>query len=348
MAKYYYQRCSTQLRILDDGTVTTKNEGNLKGNFSWNNTWDKALPTWGLIDGGDKDYNFAANKITDEDAGIYTKTYEVRIAKSYIAKTAGCEVADVRVMPFWIWFYTNLCFCAPMTDDMAVEIFENKIGAYLPSDVHTYWFLVCDEAPEGYEEAEGLHDHQFDDGVITTEPTHLAPGIKTYTCTDCGATYTETLDKLTEHEYGSWGKHNATQHIRFCECGSIDYADHTWNDGIITIPATQTTTGVKTYTCLDCGETSLKVIDKLGASDGTTEDETDTDVDAEVTTTSSTTGATETGVATTNAATAAEATMIVPVADYGCSGSILGGGAAMISIASMLGVAVATKRKKED
>ena len=193
-------------------------------------------------------------------------------------------------------------------------------------------------------------NHSWNNGAVTLEPTHFTTGTKTYTCTDCGATKTETLPKLTEHEYGSWGKHNATQHIRFCQCGGIDYADHTWSDGIITIPATQTTTGVKTYTCLDCGETSLKVIDKLGASDGTTEDETDTDtdVDAEVTTTSSTTSAAETSVATTNAATAAEATMIVPVADYGCEGTILGGGAAMISIVSMLGVAVTRKRKKED
>ena len=156
MAKYYYQRCSTQLRILDDGSVTTKNESNPKGYFSWNNTWDKALPTDGLITAGDKEYNYQAAKITDEDAGIYTKTYEVRVAKSYIAKTAGCEVSDVRVMPFWIWFHANLCFCAPLSDEMAVEIFENKLDAYISSDPQTYWFLVCDEAPEGYEEAIGL------------------------------------------------------------------------------------------------------------------------------------------------------------------------------------------------
>ena len=38
-------------------------------------------------------------------------------------------------------------------------------------------------------------EHIWNDGVITREPTNEAAGIKTYTCTLCGATYTEELPK---------------------------------------------------------------------------------------------------------------------------------------------------------
>ena len=39
-------------------------------------------------------------------------------------------------------------------------------------------------------------DHGWDDGVVTTEPTVEAEGVKTFTCADCGATKTEAVAKL--------------------------------------------------------------------------------------------------------------------------------------------------------
>ncbi len=38
--------------------------------------------------------------------------------------------------------------------------------------------------------------HTWDAGVVTTQPTYTETGVKTYTCTNCGATKTETIDKL--------------------------------------------------------------------------------------------------------------------------------------------------------
>lgn len=38
---------------------------------------------------------------------------------------------------------------------------------------------------------------------------------------------------------------------------------HQWNDGVITKEPTQTETGIKTYTCLTCGETKEEILDKL-------------------------------------------------------------------------------------
>lgn len=39
--------------------------------------------------------------------------------------------------------------------------------------------------------------HSYDSGVVTTEPTTEAEGVKTYTCTACGETKTESIPKLT-------------------------------------------------------------------------------------------------------------------------------------------------------
>ena len=45
-----------------------------------------------------------------------------------------------------------------------------------------------------------VHTHTWDEGKVTTVPTCTTTGIKTYTCTSCGATRTESIDKI-EHDY---------------------------------------------------------------------------------------------------------------------------------------------------
>lgn len=39
-------------------------------------------------------------------------------------------------------------------------------------------------------------DHTWDNGVVTTEPTTEHEGVKTYTCTGCGETKTESIARL--------------------------------------------------------------------------------------------------------------------------------------------------------
>ena len=48
------------------------------------------------------------------------------------------------------------------------------------------------------------YTHNWNAGAVTTEPTHTAEGVKTYTCTQCGATKTEPVEKTSEHCYGEW------------------------------------------------------------------------------------------------------------------------------------------------
>ena len=45
------------------------------------------------------------------------------------------------------------------------------------------------------------HVHSFDAGVVTTQPTCNAPGSKTFTCSECGAVYTEVIPATNDHAW---------------------------------------------------------------------------------------------------------------------------------------------------
>ena len=116
--------------------------------------------------------------------------------------------------------------------------------------------------------------HIWDNGKVTKEPTETETGIKTYTCTLCGETKTETIPKLThEHSYKAvvtaptCTEKGYTTHT--CACGDsyvdtyVDALGHAWDNGKVTKEPTETETGVKTFTCTRCGETKTEVIPAL-------------------------------------------------------------------------------------
>ena len=105
--------------------------------------------------------------------------------------------------------------------------------------------------------------HTWDSGKVTEAPTHTKEGTKTYTCTVCGDTKTEKVEKLKEHSYGEWTKHDDKQHKHSCVCGDTQYAAHTWDSGKVTEAPTHTKEGTKTYTCTVCGETKTEKVEKL-------------------------------------------------------------------------------------
>ncbi len=52
---------------------------------------------------------------------------------------------------------------------------------------------ACNDTPE-------VCEHVYDDGVVTTQPTCQAEGVKTLTCTKCGETTTEQVEKASHTE----------------------------------------------------------------------------------------------------------------------------------------------------
>jgi len=76
--------------------------------------------------------------------------------------------------------------------------------------------------------------HQWNDGEVTTPATCTAAGEKTYTCTVCSATRTETVS-ATGHSWSDAWMHDATHHWHDCEnancpvtenSGKSGYAEH--------------------------------------------------------------------------------------------------------------------------
>ena len=119
--------------------------------------------------------------------------------------------------------------------------------------------------------------HSWNDGAITTEPTCTDEGVKTFTCNACGKTRTEAVAALGHNYSSDWTIDTAaacetvgskSHHCTRCD-SKKDITEipasgkHTWNNGIITKPATIAEEGVKTYTCTVCGVTRTETIAKL-------------------------------------------------------------------------------------
>ena len=112
-------------------------------------------------------------------------------------------------------------------------------------------------------------EHTFDAGVVTTAPTETAEGVLTLTCTVCKHQKTKVLAKVAHvHKFNEsvWEKDD-THHWHPATCAHTDqksaFENHVWNEGAITTPATETTEGIKTYTCTKCGNTKTSSIGKL-------------------------------------------------------------------------------------
>lgn len=114
-------------------------------------------------------------------------------------------------------------------------------------------------------------DHTFDEGVITTQPTEDAAGVKTLTCTVCGYQKTESVPQLGHtFDMDNW-KSDAQTHWHPATCAHTDLkkdeAEHTWNEGEVIKPADYGVVGTKKFTCTVCGYEKTEDINALGAKD---------------------------------------------------------------------------------
>ena len=116
-------------------------------------------------------------------------------------------------------------------------------------------------------------EHDWNDGEVTTPATCTTVGEKTYTCTACSATKTETIG-ASGHTWGTdWVKDDSDKDHHWHECTKChekkDLTEHDWDEGTVTTPATCTTPGERTYTCGTCNATKTETIDASGHTWGT-------------------------------------------------------------------------------
>ena len=119
--------------------------------------------------------------------------------------------------------------------------------------------------------------HSWDGGKVTKAATCTAAGTKTYTCTRCKKTRTETIaatghkvvkDAAVAATCETAGK---TEGSHCSVCNTVIKAQtttaalgHSWDSGRVTKAATCTTAGTKTYTCTRCKKTRTETIAATG------------------------------------------------------------------------------------
>ena len=118
-------------------------------------------------------------------------------------------------------------------------------------------------------------EHKWDSGKVTTPATCGKDGVRTYTCSLCGATKTESIAATGKH---SWNSGVVTKQPTATEtgvrtftctvCGMTktetipvaSHTTHTWDGGVVTKAPKAARTGVRTYTCKVCGKTKTEQI----------------------------------------------------------------------------------------
>lgn len=123
----------------------------------------------------------------------------------------------------------------------------------------------------------GKHDHVWDSGEITTQPTCHSEGVKTYRCTvkGCEQTMTEPIQQTAHNwdggtqtkapkcnEFGETTYHCTNAGCTATKTDPIAKMPHDWDDGVITSAPDFGTAGMRTYTCqYECGATDERPIE---------------------------------------------------------------------------------------
>ena len=131
---------------------------------------------------------------------------------------------------------------------------------YNPSVAKTYKF-TC-----------GCTSHTYGSAVVTKQPTCTSEGTKTKTCTQCGATVTETIAKLSHSYTTTVVAPTCTTDgytLHKCSVCGTSYKDnttkatgHSYGNSVVTKQPTCTSEGTKTKTCTKCNATVTETIPK--------------------------------------------------------------------------------------
>ena len=142
------------------------------------------------------------------------------------------------------------------------------------NEVHNYVDGVCDKCG-----AKENCAHKWNEGEILKAPTCCATGEKRYTCTACGETYTELLEKDPNAHTGVTHLENVKEATcvstgysgdTVCECGVTlskgevtPTQDHTYGDWIQQVAPTCAKKGLEYHICSVCNYREYREMDML-------------------------------------------------------------------------------------
>ena len=179
------------------------------------------------------------------------------------------------------WLYDNTDYTVEFSDRSMVSV--NKLENYA-NDIRRITFknggsLTVKIYPtynpsvaKTYKLTCGCTSHTYGSAVITKQPTCTSEGTKTKTCTQCGATVTETIAKLSHSYRTTVVAPTCTTDgytLHKCSVCGTSYKDnttkatgHSYGNAVVTKQPTCTAEGTKTKTCTKCNATVTETIPK--------------------------------------------------------------------------------------
>ena len=177
--------------------------------------------------------------------------------------------------------YTCTACGATKTETIPATGEHTFVTKEIPATCTTGGYILCTCSVCGttqrYDTSNPL-GHKWNNGRVTTKPTEDTAGVRTYTCTVCGDTKTETIPATGVHVH-TW-QLTKSVHATCTEdgydlytcakCGAVEHRNevtafgHKMNAGEVVIKPTATTSGVRVYTCTVCGATKAQTIPATG------------------------------------------------------------------------------------
>ena len=104
----------------------------------------------------------------------------------------------------------------PEKDDVILEHSHSFGAEWLKDEMHHWHKCGCGEIDTKV-------SHEWNEGVVTLDPTEDTKGTKLYTCTVCSQTKEEQINELPHtHKYETEWTKDETYHWHKCSCGEID------------------------------------------------------------------------------------------------------------------------------
>ena len=192
---------------------------------------------------------------TDETSGFAAHSFGEYVSNNdATTETDGTKTRECSV-----------CGYKDTVTDEGSKIHVHTFEEEWSSDETNHWHAsTCGHTTE----ISGKAAHSFGDWTVTKEATEEAEGTKERSCTICGYTATEAIEKLAHtHKFAEEWTKDETHHWHAAICEHTTEVSgkeaHSFGDWTVTKAATEEAEGSKERSCNVCGYTATEVIPEL-------------------------------------------------------------------------------------
>ena len=162
---------------------------------------------------------------------------------------------------------TYTCTVCGYTKETLIPHLEHSYADTYSSNATHHWYECIDPGYQNLQKDKMVHD--WDNGIVTVDPTFEETGTRTYTCNDCGYQRVEMIAMLNHSYETNWTTDDTYHWLKCTDEGyedlTKDKAEHSWNAGVVTKEPDIGVKGEKVFTCTVCGKTKVEEIPALEA-----------------------------------------------------------------------------------